>query len=397
MKKHIRLPLLVTAALFALTSCAPAADTTPAATAEPTATPETTAEPTVDLGGDLHLISHHMGCSSDAYYEAFPEYSNQAATSVYKSDFSTGETTLIFQTDSLFYSLPFITDNTLYLTNQECVLAYPVGGGDTREFPFDGNTWNDELYSDRYLYCMSADRAPFSRTKGMRFDLQTGETETWNVPEETLSIWDVVGDSILVNRIVSDYPLPLPEDVEMASAILQNAQYEFDLIDAASGNITQKILTCSYYGETDESGTHTYYYLGKNGTDIYFWSENTDAATEQRYFTALCIHSDGTQEDLGLTTDSAFDALYQGDDVKWLMVYNFDLTCFTIYDLQGNEIGESPVPAGITNYQPMRLLDDGRVLLRAGFEDSGANKYATIDADAFLSGSTDYTEMEFVE
>ena len=78
------------------------------------------------------------------------------------------------------------------------------------------------------------------------------------------------------------------------------------------------------------------------------------------------------------------------------MVYNYNFTRFTIYDLQGNELGQSRVPSGINNYRPLRLLDDGRILLRAGFEDSGANKYATIDADAFLNGSTEYTAMEFV-
>ena len=40
MKNHTRLPLLVTAAVFALTACTPVADSTPAA--EPTATPEIT-------------------------------------------------------------------------------------------------------------------------------------------------------------------------------------------------------------------------------------------------------------------------------------------------------------------------------------------------------------------
>lgn len=43
MKNHARLPLLVTAAVFALTACTPVADFTPAA--EPTTTPEITAEP----------------------------------------------------------------------------------------------------------------------------------------------------------------------------------------------------------------------------------------------------------------------------------------------------------------------------------------------------------------
>lgn len=44
MKNHTRLPLLVTAAVFALTACTPAAET--ATDAEPATTPETTTEPT---------------------------------------------------------------------------------------------------------------------------------------------------------------------------------------------------------------------------------------------------------------------------------------------------------------------------------------------------------------
>ena len=391
--------LLLAAVLFIFTSCAPAADTAPAApAADPTATPEAAAEPAADLEGELDIISHHMGYVSNAFYEVLPEYDGLTpiGTSVYKSDFSTGKTTLFYHTDSLFSSLPFTSDDTLYLINQECVLARPMNGGDIRELPFDGNTWYGVLYSDRYLYCLSADCAPFNRTKGMRFDLQTGETEAWNIPEGTLSVLDVVDGAVLIDRIVSDYPLPLPDDVEMSNAILQNAQYEYDLMDAASGKIMQKILSLPYYGEKGKEIIQNYYYLGKSGTDTYFWGENTNTTTEQRYFTTLCIHSDGTQEDLGLTVDNVFDVLYRGSDIQWLMVYNYNFTRFTIYDLQGNEIGQSRVPSGINNYHPLRLLDDGRILLRAGFEDSGANKYATIDADAFLNGSTEYTEMEFV-
>lgn len=44
MKNHTRLPLLVTAAVFALTACTPVADSAPAA--EPATTPEATTEPT---------------------------------------------------------------------------------------------------------------------------------------------------------------------------------------------------------------------------------------------------------------------------------------------------------------------------------------------------------------
>ena len=44
------------------------------------------------------------------------------------------------------------------------------------------------------------------------------------------------------------------------------------------------------------------------------------------------------------------------------------------------------------------LLDDGRVVLTLGGDPAHnyAANYVTIPADAFLSGSTEYTEMEFV-
>lgn len=44
------------------------------------------------------------------------------------------------------------------------------------------------------------------------------------------------------------------------------------------------------------------------------------------------------------------------------------------------------------------MLDDGRLLLNIGYDldHDYMTRYATIDPNAFLSGSTEYTEMEFV-
>ena len=44
------------------------------------------------------------------------------------------------------------------------------------------------------------------------------------------------------------------------------------------------------------------------------------------------------------------------------------------------------------------MLDDGRLLLNIGYDldHDYMTRYATIAPDAFLSGSTKYTEMEFV-
>lgn len=403
--KKPNLSVLCTAALFALTACTPAADATPAeSTAETEATAEAaeTVELTAEADGALHTFLNRYGYTPDAYYQCAPDYDGSIetgtiiGTSVYRSDFAAGETTLFFHTDEEFVRYPFLAGDTLYFVNSESILARPMNGGSTRDISFDGNSWHEMLYSDRALYCMSANNAPFSRTTGMRLDLLTGETSDWKIPEGTMSVLDVVGDTVLLSRFVSDYPLPLPDDAEMSDAIMQNSQYEYDLIDASTGEIVRKVLSFSYYGDQDEDGHHSYYYLGKNGADMYFRRENADAATGQLYFTVLCVHSDGTREDLGLTLSGYIDPLYQGEDLHWLMLLNSNSTGFTIYDLQGNKLGETNTDTSY--YQPMRLLDDGRVLLAIGYtDDSSRIIFATIDADAFLSGSTDYTEMMFVE
>ncbi len=395
MKKHT-LPILCAAALFALTACTPATET--ALPAEATAEAASAAETAAEAEGALHTFLNRYGYTPDAYYQCAPDYTDtiETGTTVYRSDFAAGETTLFFHTDEVFARYPFLAGDTLYFVNNERILARPMNGGSTREIPFDGNSWYEMLYSDCALYCMSTNNAPFGRTKGMRLDLLTGETSEWKIPEGTMTVLDVVGDTVLLSRLASDYPLPLPDDAEMSNAILQNSQYEYDLIDASTGEIVRKVLSFSYYGDRDEDGPHSYYYLGKNGTDLYFWCENTDAATGQLYFTVFRVHSDGTREDLGLTLKGYLDPLYQGEDLHWLMLYNSDYTGFTIYDLQGNKRGETNTD--YTHYQPMRLLDDGRVLLATGYaDDSSRIIFATIDADAFLSGSTDYTEMPFVE
>ena len=56
-------------------------------------------------------------------------------------------------------------------------------------------------------------------------------------------------------------------------------------------------------------------------------------------------------------------------------------------------------PAGVDVALIMEyLLDDGRVVLTLGGDPAHnyAANYATIPADAFLNGSTEYTEMEFL-
>lgn len=59
----------------------------------------------------------------------------------------------------------------------------------------------------------------------MRFNLENGETAPWNIPVETMYIPDVVGDALLLCRVVSDYPVPYPDDDEMSQALCRTPRW----------------------------------------------------------------------------------------------------------------------------------------------------------------------------
>ena len=112
----------------------------------------------------------------------------------------------------------------------------------------------------------------------------------------------------------------------------------------------------------------------------------------------LRVGSDGTQEDLGLMIHVSLRELRQNGEIQWLFAMSSNPGTLTVYDLQGTEIAKVNPPAGVSSYYPVSMLDDGRLLLNIGYDldHDYMTRYATIDPDAFLSGSTKYTEMEFV-
>ena len=404
-----RLAFVLAAALFALTACTSAAETAaPAETSpEPTATPEPTTEPV----GELHALAETgQDQFGNAIYQvrfSVDDEGSFSGTTIYKTDLDAGQTSLFYEYHDTMYTAlyQFLANGTLYVVmyhndSDTKLLAVPLDGGEVWEIPLGPNTWGAKLYDDRYIYFISYSQAPTSPTCGMRLDLQTGESEKWDIPIETYDVLGVTDGGIVTSRIVSDYPIPLPSDSEMLSAILQNSTYEFDLTDPATGRPIQKIFEYPCDGTPEGDGYITYTYAGKNGSDFYFIADHMTPS----YWTGssvLCIHSDGTQEDLGIMTAQKFiRSMHQNEALRWFMVPNDDTPrTYTFYDLQGNEIGHNAAPAGVDVALIMEyLLDDGRVVLTLGGDPAHnyAANYATIPADAFLSGSTEYTEMEFV-
>ena len=404
MKNHTRLPLLVTAALFALTACTPVADSTPAA--EPTATPEITAEPvsepTAETGPLYDMTSRY---SQSVVYDVMPAFNDQLyhiGTNVYKNDLNAGQVSLFYSCDDWCLADPYVTSNAVYLLtinpgSENRIIALSPDGTKTHEIPFDSYASTVVLYSDRYFYCIGG-LAPYDTASGFRLDLQTGETTPWDLPAETASAQDAAGDFAVTARLISDHPVPFTSDPEISDALLQNSMLEYDLTDVTTGKSTAKIAEFPYKGADDGSGYVYYTYLGKSRDDFYFTGEHSRSSEEGIKMSVLRVGSDGTQEDLGLMIHVSLRELRQNGEIQWLFAMSSNPGTLTVYDLQGTQIAQVDPPAGVESYYPISMLDDGRILLNMGYDldHDYMTRYATIDADAFLNGSTEYTEMEFV-
>ena len=404
MKNHPRLPLLVTAAVFALTACTPVADSAPAA--EPTATPEITAEPvsepTAETGPLYDMTSRY---SQSVVYDVMPAFNDQLyhiGTNVYKNDLNAGQVSLFYSCDDWCLADPYVTSNAVYLLtinpgSENRIIALSPDGTKTHEIPFDSYASTVVLYSDRYFYCIGG-LAPYDTASGFRLDLQTGETTPWDLPAETAAAQDAAGDFAVTARLISDHPVPFTSDPEISDALLQNSLLEYDLMDAATGKPTAKIAEFPYKGADDGSGYVYYTYLGKSGDDFYFTGEHSRSEEEGIKMSVLRVGSDGTQEDLGLMVNVSLRELRQNGELQWLFAMSSNPGTLTVYDLQGTQIAQVDPPAGVESYYPLSMLDDGRILLLIGYDldHDYMTRYATIDADAFLNGSTEYTAMEFV-
>lgn len=404
MKNHTRLPLLVTAAVFVLTACAPAADSTPAA--ESTAAPETTAEPTAEPAAETGpLYGMTSRYSQSVVYDVMPAFNDQLdhiGTNVYKNDLNAGQVSLFYSCDDLCNAEPYVTSDAVYLLTynrdrDNKIIALSHDGTKTHEIPFDPYAASIVLYSDRYFYCVGG-LAPYDTASGFRLDLQTGETTPWDLPAETAAASDAAGDFAVTARLISDHPVPFTSDPEISDALLQNSMLEYDLTDVTTGKPTAKIAEFPYKGADDGSGYVYYTYLGKAGDDFYFTGEHARSEEEGIKMSVLRVASDGTQEDLGLMIHVSLRELRQNGELQWLFTMSSNPGTLTVYDLQGTQIAQVDPPAGVESYYPLSMLDDGRILLLIGYDldHDYMTRYATIDADAFLSGSTEYTEMEFV-
>ena len=336
MKNHTRLPLLVTAAVFALTACTPVADSAPAA--EPTATPEITAEPasepTAETGPLYDMTSRY---SQSVVYDVMPAFNDQLyhiGTNVYKNDLNAGQVSLFYSCDDWCLADPYVTSNAVYLLtinpgSENRIIALSPDGTKTHEIPFDSYASTVVLYSDRYFYCIGG-LAPYDTASGFRLDLQTGETTPWDLPAETAAAQDAAGDFAVTARLISDHPVPFTSDPEISDALLQNSMLEYDLTDVTTGKPATKIAEFPYKGADDGSGYVYYTYLGKSGDDFYFTGEHARSEEEGIKMSVLRVGSDGTQEDLGLMVNVSLRELRQNGELQWLFTMSSNPGTLTV-------------------------------------------------------------------
>ena len=333
---------------------------------------------------------------------AFNDQLYHIGTNVYKNDLNAGQVSLFYSCDDWCIADPYVTSDAVYLLTynrdrDNKIIVLSRDGTKTHEIPFDPYASTVLLYSDRYFYCIGG-LAPYDTASGFRLDLQTGETTPWDLPAETAAAQDAAGDFAVTARLISDHPVPFTSDPEISDALLQNSMLEYDLTDVTTGKPATKIAEFPYKGADDGSGYVYYTYLGKSGDDFYFTGEHSRSSEEGIKMSVLRVGSDGTQEDLGLMIHVSLRELRQNGEIQWLFAMSSNPGTLTVYDLQGTQIAQVDPPAGVESYYPISMLDDGRILLNVGYDldHDYMTRYATIDADAFLSGSTEYTEMEFV-
>ena len=239
-------------------------------------------------------------------------------------------------------------------------------------------------YDDAALYEM--DYASGKRI--IRRDRTTNEVSYINLPEQTINVYGA-GDKWVIHRIVSPSPLPSNVDGDEYNAVFQNSEYEYDLFDAATGEMKKL-----YSYPTSED---FYWYRGQRDGTLYF-----DLYGEDGYPTGVGKLENGEMVQV-LARDDPYtsEQMLENEqgELQWIVLDEGESV--QVYDLND---GQSYRPAFVnessqyasTGY-PEMLLPGGQVFVTHGSMDApdfwDKIAYATQDRAAYLSGSTDYTPV----
>ena len=244
-----------------------------------------------------------------------------------------------------------------------------------------------------------------ARSLGYRVDLATGKVTNFALQpgKWVLAGW---GKRLVTARYVTQIPLPDPEtEAEAYQATLQNSTVECDWLDPATGQREKLVeLPGKLFAENSD-------FCGIAGGQLYFEERQTQPAggsicTALRAFDLETgqwqeVPHPLPKEQMWLNDPTVVglpDIAQQEGRYLWFGVSDGNGTMhMQILDRTSGTLKETALTPQQVARQVERgrlpLTDDGRFLLCAE-QESGAfydYKYALIDAEAFLQGSTDYT------
>lgn len=404
------LPFALALAL-ALPGCA-AGDTAPQPPETPTTTTETAAEAPAEstlpgLAGRLRQTSYDTAAVGQTFYGMMSTYDDETLTSVYTiiatdTAANTQQKAAELETQGYYTSLAAWQDGLeLYIddwldeTGQPVTNSYQNGDITSWRYKIDPATGSVERlpveeefypawYDDAALY--ELDYASGKRI--IRRDRTTNEVSYINLPEQTINVYGA-GDKWVIHRIVSPSPLPSNVDGDEYNAVFQNSEYEYDLFDAATGEMKKL-----YSYPTSED---FYWYRGQRDGTLYF-----DLYGEDGYPTGVGKLENGEMVQV-LARDDPYtsEQMLENEqgELQWIVLDEGESV--QVYDLND---GQSYRPAFVnessqyasTGY-PEMLLPGGKVFVTHGSMDApdflDKIAYATQDRAAYLSGSTDYTPV----
>ena len=390
----LALPLALAACGAQTSDTAPSAPTTETTQTTETA-PETTA-PAVSTSGKLRGTGYWLYTNNGLYSmnQKYDEATNIDTFYLIKTDCNTATQEKLAEI-ALTGGMPYgmaAWDDTVELyclenmdTDNPTEWRYIVdtATGSVERLPVDED-FSPVWYDDAALYVMDYD----SDNRIIRRDRATNEVSYINLPQQTMNVYGA-GDKWVVHRLVSPSPLPSQEEGDVYDSILQNSEYEYDLFDAATGEM-QKIYSYPAIGDF-------YWYCGYHDGTLYF-----DHYEESGHPVGVDKLENGemvqvlARDDMAITKQTVEDE--QGK-LQWIVLDAGETV--QVYDLNDGQtyrpafVNESSQYASTGS--PEMLLPGGRVLVTHGSMDAPGFwdkiAYATIDSAAYLTGGTDYTPI----
>lgn len=395
------LPALLALAL-ALTACAPAApqsaaatETAPAAETAETALAKTAGEQAAFPVGHLQEID--LGAATDtAFYQLDTPWveGEPAQTVLTRTDTATGATEVVYTFGEVQQSnAPFLVGDDVIVICDETLYKFPQVGGAPQTLPLEQpfSAWfYDEYGVYEFMYGQGK-----SNYTARRLDLETGQITELNLPPQTWQLCATGSDRFILCRLLTDTPLPdIITQSEFYAVVIQNATYEYDWYDPATGAL-EAILQEPYYGVDQGDGTRRQRRLlgAADGTLVFFW-DHIDAAytTLESGFERCDAGGEGWEPLPNLPENAlAWTQLEQDGQLRWLICgpREGDLG---VYDLANAAFYPRPDLNGYLVNWPYTFLGGGKLLVTVSTENSTG--YALIDQADYLAGSTAWIPIQ---